>query len=216
MIHINRLPKPDILERKEKEWTEKFLNSDKERPDASKYRHKEILSQLMSSSHSKCFYCECLLKGEPSEIDHNIEVTIDRSKAFEWENLYLSCENCNNKLDENKIHKAEALDPCSDSNDTIRQNITFNDEQIIPYNNSEIGNNTIRKYRLDSQELDLKRSKQLHKLFSVLLQISRDMIKTGRKAMNNDEKDKLKVFISPYAPYSYMCLCYLRNLHIDL
>ncbi|OQX80987.1 MAG: hypothetical protein B6D64_02470 [Bacteroidetes bacterium 4484_276] len=62
MIHINRLPKPDILTRKEKEWTEKFLASDKKRPDNSKYGHKEIRTQLNSMSYHKCFYCERKLK----------------------------------------------------------------------------------------------------------------------------------------------------------
>lgn len=216
MIHIDRLPKPNILVKKEVEWTVKFLKSGKKRPQRSQYAHKEILDTLKAMSNCKCFYCERPLKGEPKEVDHNIEVSIDPSKAFSWDNLYLSCHNCNDKLDENKIPRSETLDPCADSNAEIQRNIYFVDEIILPYNDSEKGKLTIQKYKLGSEELDYKRLKWLHKVSKEIDKIRQSMISEGRKAMTQKEKNTLKSFTNSLSPYSYMCKCYFRANNIQL
>jgi uncharacterized protein (TIGR02646 family) len=99
MRYLERLSKPAILEQKEMEWVAAFLVSpEKKRPDNSKYGHKSIREQLNSMSFHKCFYCECKLKGIPSEIDHYVEVAERRDLAFAWENLFMACTNCNNKI----------------------------------------------------------------------------------------------------------------------
>ena len=143
MIHVERLNKPDILIKKEKEWTEKFLASGKNRPDNSKYGHKGIRSQLNSMSCHKCFYCEQKLKGVPAEIDHFIEVSDPNGKklAFDWDNLYLACNNCNNKLNNITVPVTDVLDPCKHTNEEIQEHITFEKEVITAKNNSEIGFN---------------------------------------------------------------------------
>ena len=83
MRYIGRNPEPVILNQRKAEWTTKFINSGKDRPDNSKYGHPEIKSSLYSVSHNKCYYCETILKGKPSEIDHYIEVSENKSLAFE-------------------------------------------------------------------------------------------------------------------------------------
>jgi uncharacterized protein (TIGR02646 family) len=114
MIHIERLPKPNILLEKEHEWTDKFIHSGKTRPDNTKYGHKTILQTLQSMSFTKCFYCEQKLTGVASEIDHLIEVNIEKKQAYSWENLYLSCENCNHKINHLSISIHDVLIPCKD------------------------------------------------------------------------------------------------------
>lgn len=89
MRHIDRFYKPQILKEKDEEWTRKFLESGKNRPSSKQYAHKDIIDALMNLSNGKCFYSEKKLQGLPKEVDHLIEVSIDKSKAFEWENLYL-------------------------------------------------------------------------------------------------------------------------------
>ncbi len=71
MIHLKRLPKPEILVRKEKEWTKKFVTSDKPRPENRKYAHREIKEQLFAMSSGKCFYCERKISHERKEISEN-------------------------------------------------------------------------------------------------------------------------------------------------
>ena len=139
MIHIERLPKPNILLEKEHDWTDKFIHSGKTRPDNTKYGHKTILQTLQSMSFTKCFYCEQKLKGVASEIDHLIEVNIEKKQAYSWENLYLSCENCNNKINHLSISIHDVLIPCKDNDKEIQQHLTYNDEQITALNHSPKG-----------------------------------------------------------------------------
>jgi len=206
MIHINRLPKPDILTRKEKEWTEKLLASDKKRPDNSKYGHKEIRTQLNSMSYHKCFYCERKLKGVPSEIDHYIEVsdTKGRGLAYNWDNLYLSCGNCNSKVPNTEIPVNDVLSPCLNTDNEIQKHLTFEDEIITAKNNSKIGLRTIQKFRLDSELLDHLRLKQLKLFMKVLLQIKDNQIKSGHNKLISVEKENLIRFSQVDHPFSLM------------
>ncbi|MFP4342947.1 MAG: HNH endonuclease, partial [Cyclobacteriaceae bacterium] len=119
------MPKPGILEEKEETWRESFVNSDKKRPDNNKYAHLQIRNTLNSMSFYKCFYCERKLKGVAQEIDHFIEVAERRDLAYDWENLYLACDNCNNKLPNRSISVTEVLDPCRDKDEVIQEHLTF-------------------------------------------------------------------------------------------
>lgn len=82
MRHIERLYKLEILIKKEKEWTEKFIQSGKARPSSKQYAHKDILDALLNISHGKCFYSEKKIEGLPKEVDHLVEVSIDKSKVL--------------------------------------------------------------------------------------------------------------------------------------
>ena len=214
MRHIDRLPKPEILEKKEQEWTEKFLVSDKDRPDSSKYGHREIRGTLGSMSHHKCFYCEKNLKGESAQIDHYIEVSINKTKAFEWENLYLSCEKCNKKLNHNTISVTETLNPCLDSDEEIQNHISFVKDEIIPKNDSLKGKKTIQKYKLDSPDLDLLRLKELSKFYSVLDAIRENQISKNGRAINENEKLILINFAQSNHQFSLMFLVLLQTYNI--
>lgn len=216
MRHIDRLPVPEILSEKQEEWQHKYDEKRRSnphcRPDSSKYAHKSIIEQLWSMSSGKCFYCETKLSGEPKEVDHFVEVACDPSKAYEWDNLYLSCSNCNNKLSDRTVSVECALDPCRDSDEVIQDNITFEDEIICPVANSCKGLDTIRKYRLDSEALDYKRAKWLIKLSKVIIKIKDAMSADGRKELTEEECRHLSGFTQPGSPYSLMCSVYIRKV----
>lgn len=53
------------------------------------------------------------------------------------------------KLDNEAISVTEALDPCKDSDEEIKETITFEREQICSVANSQKGLNTIKKFRLN-------------------------------------------------------------------
>lgn len=144
MRHIDRAAEPPILKKKKDTWLRDFLASGKDRPESSKYAHPDVLEYLKRMSSCKCFYCESSLKGTPKEVDHHIEVSIDKNKAFCWENLYLACSSCNHKANENRIPSASTLDPCADSDDDIKKHITFDAEQIISVGLSKKGQETIK------------------------------------------------------------------------
>lgn len=204
MRHIQRKNKPAILEKKEQEWLEKFLQNGKSRPDSSKYAHNEIKTALLAMSHQKCYYCERKVKGVPKEVDHFIEVAIDQSKAFEWENLYIACTERNKKANHNSIPVTSALDPCKDSDKEIVQHITFEDEIITAVNGSEKGLKTIKKYRLGDEKNDYARMKLLNTFKNELLTIQRTMIKEERKKFTKSEQQVLQFFKQADQPFSMM------------
>lgn len=216
MRHIERLVCPDILSRKHDEWQQKFdekrHNDSKARPDNSKYAHKDIRRQLSTMSFGKCFYCESLLSNSPKEVDHFIEVAIDSAKAYTWENLYLSCSNCNDKLPHNQIPVDSALDPCRDSDEFIRANISFDKEFIVSVPGSPMGDNTIKKFRLSDEQLDNKRMKWLRIIDETVRNVLINMIKDGRKKFNKAELSLIESFKEPCRPYSYMSEVYIDRM----
>lgn len=220
MRHIDRLPIPLILHNKHDEWQKKYEErlavDSKARPDSAKYAHKSIKDRLYAMSHGKCFYCETKLSGGNREVDHFVEVSIDHTKAYEWENLYLACLNCNDKFDDSVISVNDALDPCRDSDELIQQNITFVDEQICAVCGSERGLKTIKKYRLDTELLDLKRSRWLNKLQKAIITIQKNMINDGRNKLTDEERRVIHSYISPDQPYSLMCTEYLKKNYASL
>ena len=216
MIHIDRLPCPGILANTQEEWQQKYeeklKESPKARPDSSKYAHKDIRKQLWAMSHGKCFYCESPLVDTPKEVDHFIEVAADSSMAYEWRNLYLACQNCNDKLPHGAIPVSEVLDPCRDSDKEIRSNITYEDEVIRAIPGSPKGMKTIEKYRLNTELLDSKRAKWLNKIAKAIIDIQADQIKEGRTCCNEEEARRLQLFMQPDSPYSLMSTIYIGKI----
>lgn len=215
MRHIERLPKPAILRDKQAEWQEKYeerlAENSQTRPDNNKYAYKDIKDRLYAMSYGKCFYCETKLSGGNKEVDHFIEVAIDHSKAYEWENLYLACSNCNDKMDHDAIPVTEALDPCCDSDEEIQQNITYVEELISAVSGSQKGLNTIKKYKLNTELLDMRRGQWLKKLLKTVADIEGVMIEEGRKTVTDVERKTLLRYTMPDQPYSLMSEVYLKT-----
>lgn len=211
MRHLDRLPKPNKLIQKEKEWTNLFIESGKLRPDNSKYGHKDILADLNSISFHKCFYSEQKLKGIPKEIDHHIEVAERKDLAYDWDNLYLSSTICNNKLPNKTISVDDVLNPFTNSDIEIEEHLTFEDECITAKNGSELGFRTIKKYRLDSQNLDFLRSKKLREFEQVFIQILKNQNKEKRQILTDEEREILSRFAQPDFSFSLMFRLLLKN-----
>ena len=213
MRHIERLREPEKLKEKGSQWLVEYLASGKDRPANSKYAHPSIKQVLESMSHTKCFYCERSLKDGGEEVDHHIEVSVNKNLAFKWTNLYLCCSDCNKKIPHDEISIYDALDPLVDTDEEIKNHITFVDETIIEVNNSVKGRNTILKYRLDSKLHDNRRQRQLIKLSKLL---SECLKKGGVQGMSAQDKEALRRYTYSSSPYSYMCECYLRELIPEL
>lgn len=204
MRALIRLPEPQIITQRGVLWLNTLLTSGKKRPDSNKYGNPSIRLQLNTMSYYKCFYCESKLKNMPSEIDHHIEVSIELQNSYVWNNLYLSCDNCNNKLNHNIIPINLALDPCVNTDQEIQSNLSFEDEIITARNNSIIGLNTITKYRLNSDLLDKRRVAQLKYFYKLLDSIRIEQIKDGGRNLNEDEIEAIKHFKQSDQPYSLM------------
>lgn len=204
MRGLQRLPEPQILIVRKATWLTNFLASGKKRPDSSKYAHNSVKVQLNSMSHNKCFYCETKLKGKRKEVDHHIEVSVDNNLSFEWTNLFLSCDNCNNKIPHSTISINDALNPCSNTDLEIKEHITFDDEIIEPKNNSELGLRTIKKYRLDTELLDTRRLKSLKIFYKLIYEIKNNQVLENRNTLTVEELNAIYKFKMPNNSYSLM------------
>lgn len=203
MRYIERLPKPDILIKNEEKWLEKFLESGNNRPQNSQYAHREIKETLEAMSFHKCFYCEQRLIGLTPQVDHFIEVAEAKNLAFEWTNLYLSCDNCNRKIANRILSVENVLNPCIHSNEEIQQHLSFEDEVIITNNSSQIGLDTIRKYKLDTERLDLLRGRALKEFHKTLIRLLVLKNETNRN-FNEQEINILNQFKQSNRPFSLM------------
>lgn len=121
MIPVRRTSPPDVLQRLGVRWltelwtsiaeleqiwndsqsTKRDIERAKKRKKnaQNKYAHQEIKQALVKMFHGKCAYCESQItvvtyghiehfypKGDPNYVD----------KTFQWDNLLLSCDICNN------------------------------------------------------------------------------------------------------------------------
>ncbi|QXP52490.1 HNH endonuclease [Cellulophaga sp. HaHa_2_1] len=204
MRGLQRLPEPQILIDRKVTWLSNFLASGKKRPDSSKYAHNSIKIQLNSISHNKCFYCETKLKGKRKEVDHHIEVSVDKSFSFQWTNLFLSCDNCNNKIPHSTISINDALNPCANTDIEIKEHITFNDEIIEPRNNSQLDLSTIKKYRLDNELLDTRRLKSLKMFYKLIYEIKNNQVIENRNTLTTEELNTIHKFKMPNNSFSLM------------
>jgi 5-methylcytosine-specific restriction endonuclease McrA len=212
MRSLTRLPEPAIITTRGNQWLIDLIASGKLRPDSSKYANPQIRTQLDSISFHKCFYCETKLKNSPKEVDHNVEVSVNINLSFVWNNLYLCCDNCNNKLNHIAIPINTTLDPFLNNDIEIEEHLTFIDEQVTARSNSPIGINTIRKYRLDTELLDKRRINQLKNFLKLLNVIRQNQISDGGRAMTQNEIDSINIFKQIDQPYSLMFKILANNL----
>lgn len=151
------------------------------------------------------------MSGNYKEVDHYIEIACDRNKALDWDNLYLSCESCNNKLNHFVIPVTNALNPFLHSNKEIEDNITFELDIIRPKNNSLLGTNTIKKFRLDSESSDLWRARFLNKFFDEFTDLEMQCKADANRDMTVAEKEQLQRYSYPDFPFSLMFKIILRK-----
>lgn len=218
MISLTRLDEPKVLRKNKEKWQAKYLEKLKgrprQRPPSSQYGHKEIRNVLEAMSFGKCFYCEQKLSGTKSEVDHYIEITEKPELAFEWANLYLCCWDCNHKkIPNSNIPVSDCLNPC-DPLINPGDHLTFEGEMIRPKSGSPRGLNTIRKYRLDRDELDGPRLRQIKLFQDVVIEIKDNLIRENRKRLNDSEKEILLRFKQPDWPFSLMFSVYLDRLNL--
>jgi hypothetical protein len=218
MIHLERLSKPQKLVEKEKEWLDIFLKSGKERPESKQYAHENIKSTLSSISSNKCFYCESLLSEGDKQVEHHIEVSTrlpncdGRNLAFDWDNLYLSCKNCNSKVLHSSISVYDVLNPFRNSDVEIENEIYFIENEEIKGKN-DIGIKTIQKYKLDTDTLNLLRSRALNGFYKKLLEIKDKVISENRK-ISKQEKEELRFFANKDRAFSLMFRLLLRKFSL--
>lgn len=217
MIALQRLAEPAALAENGGKWLDRFLeqrkNTPGQRPDSRQYGHREVRNVLRAMSFGKCFYCERRLSESEDEIDHFYEVAESPEQAFRWENLYLSCRDCNrHKTPNSRISVNECLNPCDTTADPS-EHLTFTEELIRPRHSSSIGTRTIQKYRLDRDQLNYLRTKQLQQFERFVRGLHIACIREGRQ-LNEAEKEAIASFGQADHEFSLMFRTYLTAVYL--
>ncbi|MCU0687557.1 MAG: HNH endonuclease [Polyangiaceae bacterium] len=213
MVPLVRGAPPRILREKADEWSQRYLEDcqaeKKPRPRSDRYGHPEVRAELARMSHGKCFYCELKMPEKEAEVDHHVEVEERRDLAFTWSNLYLACERCNaQKADNQRSPVNVCVDPC-DGSQKPADHLSYEAEQIVP--RDERGRQTVAKYRLDRDDLDLKRARLLIQFAETREKIRIRMIAERREEMTEEEREILRLYGAPSRPFSLMMNVYLSR-----
>ena len=104
MIAVARTAEPTVLRKHSARWLTE-LKSVMADPNATRarhskalrrYQHREIKESLVKMFHGKCAYCESLITVVTyGAIEHFYPKAHYVDKTFEWKNLLLSCDKCN-------------------------------------------------------------------------------------------------------------------------
>lgn len=103
MIKLQKLPEPEILRKNKEAWTEAYNNYTNQSlavPDSLKYKYRdpEIKQCILEETHEKCAYCES--KVTPvyaGDVEHILPKSKRPELIFEWDNLTLACQQCNQR-----------------------------------------------------------------------------------------------------------------------
>lgn len=120
MIKLSKLDEPDVLFNNSATWTQVLLNKEAagKKPTASeksRYRHPEIKAVLVKETGGKCAYCESkLLHIHHGDVEHIYPKSLDVRKTFEWRNLTLACEKCNQNKSNKDPLLEQIIDPYED------------------------------------------------------------------------------------------------------
>ncbi|MBS5214152.1 hypothetical protein [Megasphaera sp.] len=113
------------------------LVTEKAKGSNGNYRGSDVIEQLKSDFHDKCYICE--LEGlQDPQIEHLIPHKGNIDLKFDWGNLFWSCGHCNS-IKNNKIYEGKIINCCQeDPEQHIACRYADNDVQIEALDQSEV------------------------------------------------------------------------------
>ncbi|WP_145521611.1 HNH endonuclease [Yersinia aldovae] len=188
MIKLTKLPEPKVLIKNSKQWADLHLMNISNGIESthylkSKYNHKEIKEQLIKETSGKCAYCESKLRHiHHGDIEHIYPKSLDESKRFEWENLTLSCEICNQNKSDIDPWAENIQDPYSGDPEN---ELIFTGP--IAFGITMKGDSTQRILKLNRSALIERRTERLEKLQLILQKVCDPQIpQSVRKVIYDD------------------------------
>ena len=154
--------------------------------DSNVYAHKTVKAALRKVQHDKCCFCESKVTHiSYGDVEHFRPKAGVRQKsgaslgrpgyywlAYEWSNLFLSCQLCNQRYKENLFPLKKPADRAKSHSDNVGMEkpmfidptedvgkyISFREEVIFAVNDNPRGKATIKALGLDRDELnDMRR-----------------------------------------------------------
>lgn len=117
MIKLSKIEIPKVLKDNAANWHKalviKILSSTKPTDtEKTRYRHPEIKATLIKETNGKCAYCESkILHTQHGDVEHIYPKSLDPELTFEWTNLTLACEICNQNKSNKDPYLAHIIDP---------------------------------------------------------------------------------------------------------
>jgi len=170
MISLIKGKKPTILETNAVTWTQDYLTAQTGGgtiPSSIRYRyrHADIKVGLIEEAYGKCVYCE--RKVPFGETDHFLPISHRPDLIVEWDNLVLSCKECNMYKRDYYDVSEPLLNPFQDD---PCQYLTFYGPMILSHVGNQTGFRTIEQLQLSRMELFERRKERLELLQGLLEQ----------------------------------------------
>jgi uncharacterized protein (TIGR02646 family) len=143
------------------------------------YGHKEVKDLLIRIQNDKCVYCETKFTHDsPGDIEHFRPKSLYYWLAYDWKNLFLSCEECNRRYKKNNFPLIKNAGRNKSHHDSRTENpyfinpededpenyISFRGEIIYAKNGNVRGKRTIKGMGLNRTKLENDRRNHLKRL----------------------------------------------------
>lgn len=203
--------------------------------DSNVYGHKTVKTALIKAQRDKCCFCESKVTHiSYGDVEHFRPKAGVRQKsgdvlerpgyywlAYEWSNLFFSCQLCNQRFKKNLFpllnpakrarshddnlaaEKPVFIDPSED----VEKYISFREEVIFAVDDNPRGKATIEVLGLDRVELNEMR-KDLYEKLELIYEIANHVPALPESAKAKKLIDKAVLIASPY---SSMIRCALNN-----
>lgn len=201
------------------------------------YGNPQVKSALRTLFHHKCAYCESILVGQHADVEHfrpkrnamNIDGTVNADHywwlTYTWENLYLSCQRCNQSKrsrfpvdgrrmgygkDLNK-EKALLIDPCNKA-DFEEAHFKFTDSGLmVPL--TKKGEVTIDIFNLNREELIAQRASKADDINRLFESIHDNV---GGPNLLNRSYSELRDSANPTSTYAAVAQFFIKKYYEEI
>jgi 5-methylcytosine-specific restriction endonuclease McrA len=169
MIKLKKNVQPDVLKKNAAKWTKVVLSKlaageKLSNTDDARYRHIDVKTALVAETHGKCAYCESKLKHiHHGDVEHIAPKSLEPSKRYEWSNLTLACEICNQNKSNRDPNVQHIIDPYITE---PSEHLTFIGSFIFPLGTNH-GKNTEVLLDLNRAALLERRKSRLEQIMGI-------------------------------------------------
>lgn len=219
MIKVRRLPKPNILERKQAEWTSDLCDlrrhyyvkleayehdNSLKKPKKnsanaknSQYAHDEIKTALKLMFGKKCAYCESSVTHVSYQhVEHFRPQSIYPKLAYDWDNLLLACERCNGNKYNAKGHRFPLADGSQPEEDPLN-----------PCSRDDTDDNLLINPCIDDPEDFFTFNQQYVVYFNQRGRVSCETYDLSREDLNDERAEVLEIAQLVIRIYKYAKEC---------
>lgn len=216
MIKLTKTAQPDVLKNNAADWTkvvlDKLAAGEKlTSTDDARYRHIEVKTALVAETHGKCAYCESKLRHiHHGDVEHIAPKSLEPAKRYQWTNLTLACEICNQNKSNKDPNVEHIIDPYATE---PSEHLTFVGSFIFPLGTNH-GKNTEVLLDLNRAALLERRKSRLEQIMGIYETVLRaDLPIETRKVIY---ENLLLNDATPSSEYSGMIKCVVNCMREKL